>query len=179
LTSVNSSFSITITKMWLKLGRPVEGVGVGVGDGLGLGVGDGDGEGEGVGDGEGDGDGEGEGLGAGALPAWKLATMPLAHAGVVSVWVAPYEPVALTTCALSTASLLGLVSCRLTRLKPAGAPQLCGPAPWLAPKPAKTISAPTLVGPLGFTVRLLTAVAPLVAEPLRSRLRLAPTSAMV
>jgi hypothetical protein len=143
MTSVISWFSITITNTWLKFGRAAtgDGVGLGVGDGLGLGVGvgdgvgvgvgdgvgvgvgdgegDGDGEGLGVGDGDGDGDGDGEGVGVGAgagLPAWKLATMPLAQAGVVRLWVALYEPLALTTWALRIASLTGLLSCLFTRL---------------------------------------------------------------
>ncbi len=98
---------------------------------------------------------------------------------MVSVWVALNDPVALTTWALRIASLTGLASCVLTRLKPPGAPQVWGVAPWLAPKPAKTISAGAVVAPLGLTVRLLTAVAPLLADAVRSRLRLAPTSAMV
>ena len=105
--------------------------------------------------------------------------MPLAQAGVVSVWVALYEPVALTTWALRIASLTGLLSCLLTRLNPLGAPQVWGAAPWLTPKPANTISAGAVVAPLRLTARLLTAVAPLVAVPVRSRLKPAPTSAMV
>src|SRR5207245_8008243 len=107
----------------------------------------------------------------------KLATMPLAQAGVVSAWLAPYEPAALTTWALRIASLTVLLSCLFTRLKPPGAPQLCGVAPWLAPDPATTISAGPLVGALRRGVRLPTAVAPLVAVPVRSRRRLRPSSA--
>ena len=68
----------------------------------------------------------------------------------------------LTTCALRIDSLLVLVSSLLTRLKPAGALQLCGDAPWLAPKAANTISLEAaMVAPV-LTLRLPTAVVALL-----------------
>src|SRR5437868_5715443 len=65
MTSVISWFSITITKTWLKLGRPADGVGTGVGAGVGVGVGAGVGAGVGVGVGVGAGVGVGVGVGEG------------------------------------------------------------------------------------------------------------------
>src|SRR3989442_2563862 len=119
----------------------------GTGEGAGAGVGVTDGDGDGVGVGVGVALGVGDGAGAPPDGSVKLATMPLAQAGVVSAWLAPYEPAALTTWALRIASLTVLLSCLFTRLKPPGAPQPCGVAPWLAPNPAKTISAGALGGP--------------------------------
>src|SRR5256885_17060005 len=85
----------------------------------------------------------------------------------------------LTTCALRMDSLLVLVSSLLTRLKPAGALQLCGDAPWLAPKAANTISLEAaMVAPV-LTLRLATAAVALLPQATWSALRLAPTSAML
>src|SRR6266581_2340064 len=165
MTSVISWFSITITNTWLKFGRAA-------GDGVGLGVGAGVGVGVGV--------GVGAGVGLGLeLDARKVAMIPLVHAEAVNVWVAVYVPVALTTMLLRFDSLLGLVSSLLISVKPLGAPQLCVAEPWLTPKPARTISLVAVVAALVLTDWLLTAVVALLADPVVSRVSVAPTSAML
>src|SRR6266566_2164366 len=83
---------------------------------------------------------------------------------------------ALTTMLLRFNSLLGLVSSLLISVKPLGAPQLWVAEPWLTPKPARTIS---LAAVPALTDRLLTAVVALLADPVVSRVSVAPTSATV
>jgi len=75
--------------------------------------------------------------------------------------------------------VLVFVSSLLTRLKPTGALQVCGDAPWLAPKAANTISLETAVVAPVLTLRLPTAAVALLSYPTWSALRLAPTSVMV
>ena len=76
-------------------------------------------------------------------------------------------------------SLLRLVSSLLISVKPLGAPQLWVAEPWLTPKPARTISLAAVVAALVLTDWLLTAVVALLADPVVSRVSVAPTSAMV
>src|SRR2546423_13819881 len=76
-------------------------------------------------------------------------------------------------------SLLRLMSSLLISVKPLGAPQLCVVEPWLAPKPAGTISLAALVAARVLTDRLPTAVVALLADPVWSSVSVAPTSAMV
>ncbi|TME80779.1 MAG: hypothetical protein E6I43_13010 [Chloroflexi bacterium] len=76
-------------------------------------------------------------------------------------------------------SLLGLVSSLLISVKPLGAPQLWVAEPWLTPKPARTISLAAVVAAPALTDRLLTAVVALLADPVVSRVSVAPTSATV
>ena len=61
--------------------------------------------------------------------------------------------------------MLVFVSSLLTRLNPTGALQVCGDAPWLAPKAANTISFETVVVAPVLTLRLPTAVVALLPYP--------------